>query len=124
MPPARIACLLLFLAFPAAAQDSSARVRGRVVDASGAPIPGARVAVLGTPRSTYSNEGGVYDLSGLAPRTYQVRAQRLGYTPSPIDSVMLVGGQTLERNFSLQAIPVRLSEVVVSPGSYSLLDPR
>lgn len=124
MPPARIALLLLIIAVPSFAQESPARIHGRVLDASGAPIPGARIALLGTPRSTYTNENGDYDLTGLTPRLYLLRAQRLGYSPSAIDSLTLAEGQQVDRNFRLEALPLRLSEVVVSPGSYSLLDPR
>jgi hypothetical protein len=124
MLPARSAALLLFFAAQSFAQDPSASIRGRVLDSGGAPIPGARVALLGTPRSAYSNENGEFALSGLMPRTYLLRAQRLGYAPSAIDSVSLAAGQTIERNVTLQVLPLRLSEVVVSPGSYSLLDPR
>ena len=106
------------------AQSPVATVRGRVMDRSGAPIVGARVALLGTPRSTYSNENGEYALAGLEPRAYQLRAQRLGFTLPPVDSIVLSAGQTLAHDVTLEAIPVRLSQVVVSPGSYSLLDPR
>lgn len=125
MPPSRIGCLLsLALAVPLLAQDAPARIHGRVVDGSGAPIPGARIALLNTPRSTYTSESGDYEIVGLAPRGYLLRAQRLGYSPSAIDSLTLGPGQQVERNFTLEVLPLRLSEVVVSPGSYSLLDPR
>jgi outer membrane cobalamin receptor len=122
----RIANALLWLAafLPAqlAAQQAPGVIRGRVVEESGAPVAGARVAILGTARNTYSRDDGSFLLSDLPPDRYVLRAQRIGFAVPAADTVTLNAGQTIERPIVLRALPVPLSRVVISPGSYTLLD--
>src|SRR5688572_14636404 len=91
----------------------TAQISGRITDENGAVVAGARVSLLGTPRHTYSDAAGAFTLAGLSPRTYALRVQRIGFTPSAIDSIVLAPGQNVERLITLQQLPTRLSQVVV-----------
>src|SRR2546427_6905195 len=72
------ALLLLTLAPIAVfAQSGSSAISGTIKDASGAPIPGAHVAITnvetGVATETVSNETGTYHLGSLGPGSYRVR---------------------------------------------------
>src|ERR1700741_4365993 len=93
-PPPQVSmlrlCLLAaaFVAFSAprvSAQAPSGSIRGRVVDDAGAPIVGARVALLGTARSAYTGADGAFSFTGLTARDYRLRAQRLGFLLAAVD---------------------------------------
>jgi outer membrane receptor protein involved in Fe transport len=65
-------------ATPGSAQSGS--VRGTVADASdGGPLEGVRVEILRTRFTTLTGPDGAYSLAGIAPGTYTVRFDRLGY---------------------------------------------
>jgi hypothetical protein len=70
-------CLaLLLVSQPATAQVLYGSLTGAVTDASGAPVPNANVEALnvetGIPKTTATNEAGVYTLTTLQPGKYQV----------------------------------------------------
>ena len=58
-----------------------AKLTGRVVNASGAPIAGARVDVTGTAAVTLTREDGSFALSDLPTGTQAVVARQLGFAP-------------------------------------------
>lgn len=123
-----LGCLAVLLLIVSASRTSAqtqqrATIRGRVLDQSGTPILSARVALVGTGRSTYSTDDGRYAFTDLAPRIYVLRAQRLGFAISHDDSVQVDAGAVVERDITLQAVHIPLSRVVISPGSYTLLEP-
>ena len=119
-----IVVLLLSVASLAHAQVAEfGSIRGRVLDQAGAPVVGALVTVVGTARSIYSGSEGDFVVSNLAPARYVIRAQRLGFAPSLGDSVEVRAGAQSERDITLQAVHTPLSRVVISPGSYTLLEP-
>lgn len=72
----------LLAAAPAAAQEG--RIVGRVTDATGNPVAGARVTL--TPadpaqpaRSTVTGETGGFEFAGVRPGEYRLRAVGAGY---------------------------------------------
>src|SRR5215475_2239923 len=95
--------ILVFVSV-ASAQTDSARLVGRIYDASGAVIPGATVTVtnLSTHReqSAVSNESGYYRIDGLAPASYRITAKTPGFTDVTIPSLTLIVGQ--ERTVDLK----------------------
>ncbi len=118
---------LLLLCIAAAASSAqtaqSGAVRGRVLDQAGVPIAGALVTLIGTRRSTYSGSDGAFSVGDLTPSRYVIRAQRLGFSPSKGDTVDVSAGPSAERDITLQVVHTPLSRVVISPGSYTLLEP-
>src|SRR5262245_49891050 len=88
--------ILIFVSV-AAAQTDSARLVGRIYDASGAVIPGAIVTVTNLltdrERSASADESGYYRIDGLAPASYRITAKTPGFTDVTIPSVTLIVGQ-------------------------------
>src|SRR5271157_3947966 len=80
--------VLTVLTAPAFAQATAAfgTVSGTVLDASGAPVPGARVAVsnssLGLNRELPTTDGGIFMAPALVPaQGYKVSVTKEGFTP-------------------------------------------
>ena len=77
------AFLALLVASVAAAQQGTTELRGRVIDAQGAVLPGVTVTVrnqeTGMFRETVSGADGSFIASGLVPGTYQVSAELQGF---------------------------------------------
>ena len=75
--------LSVFAVMKAPAQDISGRLRGRVVDASGAVIPGATLRAhnerTGTEQTAQSNKDGDYAFESLEPGSYTVSAEAQGF---------------------------------------------
>src|SRR5918993_728540 len=75
---------LVSLASPVAAQEARGTIQGRVVDASGAAVPGATVEVLniatGVVTPTTSNEEGSYRVPFLIPGNYTVTVMLTGFS--------------------------------------------
>ncbi|HKH90158.1 MAG TPA: TonB-dependent receptor [Gemmatimonadaceae bacterium] len=99
-------------------------LRGQVRDATvKTPVLGARVDLVGTRFSAYSRENGEFSVGRVPPGRYDVRVLRLGFEPLaatiryPED--LVDGLLTLE----LRHASVALSEIIVTPGYFGLLQP-
>ncbi|MEO8619912.1 MAG: TonB-dependent receptor [bacterium] len=101
----------------------AASVGGTVVDsATGAPVEGARVELVGTRFATFSREGGRFALGTVPFGDYALRVTRIGYLPVARARVGVpqdfgAGSVTL----TMQSASVSLAEVVVTPGYFGLL---
>jgi hypothetical protein len=77
------ALLIVLAASSSWAQSGTASLSGRVLDPSGAVLPGASVTVTNAAtaamRSTVTNESGVYRLSGLPPGFYALEVSLQGF---------------------------------------------
>ena len=62
-------------------QTGNASLTGRVVNANGQPVVGARVDVLGTPGATLTRENGEFSLGSLPSGTQSVVVRQIGYAP-------------------------------------------
>ena len=75
-------CLGL-LAPSASAQEARGSIVGRVVDQTGAAIPGAQVSVtsqaMGTKQAASTNESGAYQATYLIPGLYTVEVETTGF---------------------------------------------
>ncbi|MGH9159668.1 MAG: TonB-dependent receptor [Vicinamibacteraceae bacterium] len=94
------------LAAPAAAQQGSTEVRGRVVDEQGAVLPGVTVTVrnqdTGMFRETMSNAEGTYFISGVTPGQYEIAAQLEGFKRYVRRDVALAIGRTATVDIRLE----------------------
>ncbi|MEW5914955.1 MAG: TonB-dependent receptor [Gemmatimonadota bacterium] len=115
-----IACLT---AGATAQAQQTGIVRGRVRDQSNEPVVGARVFLLGGARVAYSGADGSFALTAVPPARYVLAVQRLGFSRFESDSFDVAAGAEVERDVQLQAVHTPLSRVVISPGSYTLLEP-
>ncbi|GAC1648655.1 MAG: SusC/RagA family TonB-linked outer membrane protein [Gemmatimonadaceae bacterium] len=112
---ALVAAALPIVALRATAQNpNTGTIEGRVTErATGRPVPGATVMLVGTTRGTVVGEAGQFRLPDVAPGQYQLRALRIGYeaVTQPV-TVSASGRATID--FTLSAAAVRLDEVVTT----------
>lgn len=82
----------------------TARLGGRVLNAAGQPISGARVQLDGTPRIAVTRPNGEFLLDSLPPGTQSITVRHLGYAPVE-EAVDLVSAEP-------GSITIRMSEYV------------
>jgi len=98
----------LVVAAPLAAQGNAGKIQGTVTDQSGGPVVKAQVLVVGTAYGAVTDDKGYYFINNVPPGTYTLRAQFIGFAPTELTGVRVLGGQTLTENF-----PMKASAVVV-----------
>ncbi len=93
--------------------QTTGKVAGTVVDqATGDPLPGASVALVGTLQGTITDVNGEYFILGVPVGSYDVQASFVGFQTSTIQGVNVSAGKTREINFSLVE-GIELEEIVV-----------
>jgi hypothetical protein len=92
-----IACCLS-LGSSAIGQESTAELRGRVIDAQDAPIPGATITITnqatGVIRQTVSTTDGSYFITAISPGLYELATELAGFTKYNRRDVRLDLGRT------------------------------
>jgi iron complex outermembrane recepter protein len=100
--------------FPAPAD--SAVIEGQVTDqASGAPIVGATVTVVGERHSAVTTAQGRFRLTGLAAGTYTIQVRFIGYTP--VERVVAIRGEAEPPtvvDFALTRAVPQMAQLVVT----------
>ncbi|MBK0404369.1 carboxypeptidase-like regulatory domain-containing protein [Adhaeribacter sp. BT258] len=89
-------------------------LQGHITNETGEALPFANIYVRNTTNGTTANEQGFYQLK-LAPGTYEIVFQFIGYKPQVQQIVM--GENVVERNVSLQSEALNLKEVVIKAGT-------
>ncbi len=105
---------------PARAQAS---LSGTIRSADLVPISGARVTLTGSPRTAFSDDSGRYRFGAIIPGRYTMRVTRIGYTPFVADDVVVAAASAAARDVQLASAAQALSQITISPGSFTLLDP-
>ena len=123
----KFATVLLALSFlPAspAGTQTMAVLQGRVVDASGAGIPGASIALrdpgTGLTSAATSDGQGRYYLPAIPAGSYQVSVEAAGFRTMRIEALTFEVGRTLVRDFELPVDTQR--EAIVVQAELPLLD--
>ena len=112
--------LLFALCLSAAnAQTTTADLSGTVNDASGAPVPNARVALknltTGQSNEVQGDAQGKYHFSGLAPGPYEVSASAEGFNPKTTTVSVAGPAQTADMSLERSTRP-SLSDLGFSAG--------
>ncbi len=107
---------LLGLLLAPQAQAQEGTLRGRVTTDNGSPLAGAQISLVGSNRGTVSDARGLYLLPGIAPGTYTVRAQSIGYTQGEA-SVTIPAGGSVSQNFVLASEALQMERITVTVGS-------
>ena len=96
----------------AAQKVPRAVITGRVTNAGGVAVPGARVSVQGSPSTASTGDDGRFTLTGVLPGTQSVLVRRVGYEPveSPLN---VTTGQPNSLTVRLGAFKPTLSTVAV-----------
>lgn len=104
----------------ASAQAGAGSVAGRVVDATGAAVPGVAVIVTaadsGAARTAVTGEDGAFAAPGVAPGLYRVRVTAAGFRPLLIDGIIVATGETARVDVQLLVGGIS-DEVVVTAGT-------
>ena len=105
--------LALFFALGAAslaAQQTTGKVEGTVSDQAGAPVANAQVFVVGTSFGAVTNDKGYYFINNVPVGTYTLRGQFIGFAPSEVRAVRVLGGPTITADIQMQSSAVGLPE--------------
>ena len=104
--------VLTLIAVPALSAQSGGRLKGRVVDVAGMPIPKVQI-IIGGPAGSFevvSNEDGYYEIE-VAAGIYQINSEKLpGFAATSREGVRVGPGETVEVNI----VPAVSSEGVLS----------
>lgn len=105
-----------------ASPPRSARLIGVVhEEGTGAPVGGARVELVGTRFTAYARDGGQFAFEQVPFGVYAVRIARLGFGPATVATVRVPQDAGDSLRIPLTRATVSLSEVVVTPGYFGLL---
>ena len=86
------------------AQSTNGSIRGTVLDPSGALIPGAQVTVStadGFSRAIKSGATGAFTVSHLAPGSYSVSINAVGFTPVLEGGIQVIADKVTRENIML-----------------------
>ena len=104
---------LALFAKPLAAQETG-KIQGRVTDAaSGQPIAGAQVVIVGTRLGNITNADGFYFINNVPAGLQDIQAQYIGYQTVTVRQQRILAGQTLTQNFQLQQSAVEIAALEV-----------
>ena len=104
-----ILCLTLGLVTFAMAQTTT--IRGRVIDKeTGDPLYGVNVMVEGTYKGAATNEDGRFEITGLSPGDYNIKAMIIGYTPQLQTGIKVLFDRVINVEFSLESTVLALGQ--------------
>ena len=99
-------CVLLLSAFAIANAQENAEITGVVTDPSGAAVPGVTItithATTGAVRTTESNGAGLYEVSGLAVGTYNLKATGAGFKTYTATGIVVDVSATVRNDVRLE----------------------
>jgi iron complex outermembrane receptor protein len=99
---------------PATAAAQTGRISGTVTDSANVPLSGAQITVVGRAMRAGSDESGRFVITGVAPGTYELRAQRLGQRVVTMTGVVVRANEVTNVSIVLGRVPIQLSSIVVS----------
>lgn len=109
-----------------AAQGAVAELRGRVVDESGAALPGATLTLThtetGTVRTTVSSETGAFVVPALQVGSYDVRVELSGFATLTQQNLRLGVGESANLTFTLGLATVQ--ENITVTGETPIVDTK
>jgi TonB-linked SusC/RagA family outer membrane protein len=102
-------CAFLMMSVMAFAQTGS--IKGKVVDETNQPLPGASVSIDGTTIGSVTDPNGNYTILAIKSGNYTLTAKFVGYVASK--QTITVGNTVTTANFGLKPENQNLNEVVV-----------
>ena len=114
-----LAFISMFAGVVAYAQVTTASLSGKLVDASGEPVPGAAAVAVHEPSGTtygaVTNADGLYTIQGMrSGGPYKVTFSMLGYRDAQYTGVTLSLGETYNLSGTLEESTEFLNEVVIT----------
>ncbi|UCD38199.1 MAG: TonB-dependent receptor, partial [Fidelibacterota bacterium] len=106
---------------PAIKQPGS--IKGLIRDrATGQPLRGVNVLLAGTYLGAATDPSGQFVINHVYPGTYTVQASMMGYKPQQAAEVVYDGYNHVDLAFELEPTVISLSEIVITPGHFSLME--
>ena len=107
-------CCLLLSATMARAQNAGT-IEGTVTkEKTGEVLPGVNVILTGTTKGAATNKSGTYQISGIKPGKYRLKATFLGFAPFQSNPLVVKAGETITLDISLEETVRQGNEIVVS----------
>lgn len=107
-------CIILALSAESLFAQVTAVIYGEVIDELGEPLIGASVFLEGTQLGAQTDFDGNYKISGVAPGSYNLIVNYLGFEPQTKYNIIVRSKGTPTYNFKLLEALQKLDEVVVS----------
>lgn len=108
------------VALVARAVPNRGEIVGRVVEgATGAPIAGAEVDVVGSELRATTDGGGVFRLASVPPGVVQLRIMALGFASFVQSDVVVGTGKPASVLIELRVAPVQLGGITVGPSWFA-----
>ena len=121
-----LAAMLLAAAIPAAGQLLTSRVDGRVLDQTGAVVPGVTVtltnAATNVARETSTNSSGLYVFPNVSQGTYSVEAAADGFKTALIEDVQVALGAPANVDIVVEVGVVTQTVVVTAAETQSVMN--
>ena len=110
--------LILFGSMPCMALTNpgpTGKIAGRVLDAAtGDPIPGVNVSIVGTLQGGITDLDGYYFIINVAPGTYSVQASFIGFSRVTVENVKVIQDKTTTVNFDMSEEVIQGEEVIIT----------
>ena len=102
-------------------QKPSGVIKGIVHDAStGETLIGVNLFLQGSQIGAASNIEGAFSIQGVPPGKHVLEARMIGFEPQQVNVTLKARGETINVNVTLKEETVPLSEIVVTPGRFSV----
>jgi Ca-activated chloride channel homolog len=115
-----LTCLILTAAFAA----TTGVIKGRITDAAtGEPIIGATVMLVGTTRGAATEAGGVFCIHHVEPGTYTLRISSVDYSTVEVADVKVEADDTVTVNQKLSKRLTDIGKVITVRSQQAIIDP-
>jgi len=106
--------VLMLLATGSLLAQSGGKLSGKVTDdATGEPLPGCNVVIVGTVMGASTDADGTYFILNVPPGKYDVQTSVIGYKKILESGVIMNSGKTTVVNFKLRLTELIQKEVVI-----------
>ncbi len=93
---------------------TTGKISGKITDATGEPLIGANIIIVGTNYGAASDVAGEYFILNIPPGVYQIKASMMGFTSQIVADVRVSVDKTTKISFSLSEDTIEMQDVVVS----------
>jgi outer membrane receptor protein involved in Fe transport len=106
--------VLMLVAMSSLLAQSGGKISGKVTDdATGEPLPGCNVIVVGTVMGASTDADGTYFILNVPPGKYDVQTSVIGYKRIMESGVIVNSGRTTVVNFKLRLTELIQKEVII-----------
>jgi len=108
-----LSLLLVSAVFTAVNAGTTGKISGVITDkATGEPLPGVAVSVVGTARGALTNTNGEYNILNVPVGQYTLKAQLVGYASVEVADLSVSADLTSLYNFELTSLAIETGEVI------------